>query len=311
MTKKANAIIGDAIRRLRTESGFTQQILADKAEISYQYLSSIENGNKNITIDVLQSLATALNLELDALIESAYSIDRPLPPVEDKYFIPGVVLPPGLNQSHVKTALTHTHKIMRLVNAALNKSTGRTLPSYIQGNNFSGIVSNILTDAFSVHSPYKHNHDQKYPDLLNKDSRGNTIAGLEVKSTIQKGKGGESHNGHSGWHVVACFKIDEHTGDIQFIHVMFADLIGHGNRNADWKYVGSKVNKATGSQRTETYNTTSRGAAKLRHGSLYLDSSAIDFSRWRIDRKIPTPAHSLFQPKPKKVGGKKKLKRPT
>jgi transcriptional regulator with XRE-family HTH domain len=296
MNNNANAIIGEAIRRLRESAGLSQEKLAEKAEITYQYLSAVENGKENFTVGVLQSVAKALGLRVDALIEEAYSDARPVPTVDPKHFIRDATLPPRLTQERVRAALNNTHKIMRLVNAALIKTAGRPLPSYIQGNNFSGIVSNILTDSFSTLTPYKHFHGQKYPDLVC-DKDGKRVGGLEVKSTIQIGKGGESHNGHSGWHVVACFRIDEKSGDIQFIHVMFADLIGHGQKNADWKYVGSKVNKKTGSQRTETYNTTSRGMAKLRHGTAYLDTSAIKIDRWRTDPKVPPPAHSLFQPK--------------
>ena len=66
------------------------------------------------------------------------------------------------------------------------------------------------------------------------------------------GKGGESHNGHSGWHLIACFKIEEKTRNIRFVHVMMAVLNGHSRAEPDWTYVGSKVNPATGSRRTET-----------------------------------------------------------
>ena len=298
MTNNANAIIGEAIRRLRESTGLSQEKLAEKAAITYQYLSAVENGKENFTVGVLQSVATALGLRVDVLIEEAYADTRPVSFVESKYFIKDAVLPPRLTQEHLRAALNHTHKLMRLINAALIKTSGRPLPSYIQGNNFSGIVSNILTDSFSTLSPYKHFHGQKYPDLICED-KGKRVEGLEVKSTIQIGKGGESHNGHSGWHVVACFRVDDNSGDIQFIHVMFADLIGHDQKKADWKYIGSKVNKKTGSQRTETYNTTSTGTAKLRHGSAYLDTSAVKIDRWRIDPKVPVPAHSPFQPNAK------------
>jgi hypothetical protein len=118
--------------------------------------------------------------------------------------------------------------------------------------------------------------------------------GLEVKTTIRPGKGGESHNGHSGWHLIACFQLDKDSGDIRFIHIMFADLIGHGNPDADWKYLGSQVNKETGSQRTETYITNGKGIAKLRHGSIYLDTESIDYSRWRTSMDIEPPPYSLF-----------------
>lgn len=305
MTTNANAIIGEAIRRMREAAGLSQEKLAEKAAITYQYLSAVENGKENFTVGVLQAIATALGLRFDALVEAAFADTRPVPVVDPKYFVKDSALPPRLTPEHIQAALNHTHKIMRLVNAALIKTSGRPLPSYIQGNNFSGIVSNILTDSFSTLTPYKHFHGQKYPDLICED-KGTQIGGLEVKSTIQIGKGGESHNGHSGWHVVACFRIDEKTGDIQFIHVMFADLIGHGHRNADWKYIGSKVNKKTGSQRTETYNTTSAGTAKLRHGTAYLDTSAVKIDRWRTDPKVPVPPCSPFQLKAKKSKKKKR-----
>lgn len=304
MTTNANAIIGEAIRRLREAAGLSQEKLAEKATITYQYLSAVENGKENFTVGVLQAIATALGLRFDTLVEEAFADTRPIPVVDSKYFV-SAALPPRLTQAHLKAALNHTHKIMRLVNAALVKTSGRALPSYIQGNNFSGIVSNILTDSFSIHTPYKHFHGQKYPDLVCED-KGKRIGGLEVKSTIQIGKGGESHNGHSGWHVVACFRIDKDTGDIQFIHVMFADLIGQGKRNADWKYIGSKVNMKTGSQRTETYNTTSAGTAKLRHGTAYLDTSAVKIDRWRTDPNVKAPAFSPFQPKARKSTKKKR-----
>ena len=308
MNNNANAIIGQAIRQLRESSRYTQEKLAEKAGITYQYLSSLENGKENFTIGILEAIAQAFGLRLDALVERSYADHRPVPMVKVESFVSDVVLPPNLTQVHVQAALNETHKIIRLVNSALLKSVARPLPAYIQGNNFSGIVSNILTDSFSRLTPYKHHHGQKYPDLVCKAANGDVVDGLEVKSTIQQGKGGESHNGHSGWHVIACFEVDKDNGDVRFIHVMFADLVGHDKRNADWKYVGSKVKRTTGSQRTETYNTTSRGTAKLRHGTVYLDQAAVDISRWRIDPSIPPPPYSPFRPKCKVKRIKKKAK---
>jgi hypothetical protein len=117
---------------------------------------------------------------------------------------------------------------------------------------------------------------------------------LEVKSTIQIGKGGESHNGHSGWHLIACFRIEPQTGNARFIHLMFAVLNGHSQPEPDWTYVGSKTNATTGSRRTETYNTTMTGLTKLRDGSVFLDPTAIDFKRWRQGRKGAAPSYSIF-----------------
>lgn len=76
---------------------------------------------------------------------------------------------------------------------------------------------------------------------------------------------------------------------------VFADLIGHDKPGADWKYVGSKVNEVTGSQRTETYITTGIGTTKLRHGSVYLDSDVVKIVRWRTTPDVQAPDHSPFK----------------
>ena len=300
MKMDAKAVIGKTIRLLRETAGLSQEKLAEKAGITYQYVSTVENGKGNFTIGILESVANALGTDVLNLVDKSYGDPTPIPVVKRTGFISGASLPPQLRPEHVEAALNETHRIVRLINTTLKRAAGRPLPAYIQSNNFSGIVSNILCDSFSRHTPYKHNHSQRYPDLICRDSTCNVVTGLEVKSTIRPGKGGESHNGHSGWHVVACFNLDESSGDIRFVHVMFADLIGHGNPHTDWKYCKSKVNLKTGSQRTETYMTNLDGTTKLRHGTVYLDIDLVSFSRLRISRRLPAPTHSPFQQKAKK-----------
>jgi transcriptional regulator with XRE-family HTH domain len=289
--------IGRFIRRLREQKQLTQEQLATKTGITYQHLSGMENGRENFTIDILESLARALTCPLPQFIAGAFA-PEPIGSgitVNRDYFRPEVPLPPGMKTSHLEAAMNATQSIVAGINTNLVASGAKSLPEYIQGNNFSGLVSNVLCDALNDHSPYKHNSDQAYPDLINPAvKKGGKPAGLEVKSTIQIGKGGESHNGHSGWHLIACFQIEPHTGNVRFIHLMFAVLNGHNQPEADWTYVGSKVNATTGSRRTETYNTTLAGTTKLRDGSVFLDPTAVDFKRWRQGRKGTTPSFSIF-----------------
>jgi DNA-binding XRE family transcriptional regulator len=289
----AKPLIGQQIRAQREQAGLTQEQLAAKTGITYQYLSGLENGRENFSIDILSSLAGALRCPLPQLVSAAFAPEtaRP-PPVNPAYFRPSVPLPPGLTQTHVEKALNATQGILALINANLRANGAKPLVEYVQGNNFSGLVSNILCDALHEHSPYKHNSDQAYPDLICKSGAKST--GLEIKTTIQIGKGGESHNGHSGWHCVACYEIDPATAGVRFIHVMFAILNGHTHKQPDWVYVGSKVNRETGSRRTETYNTNLIGLTKLRDGSIYLDPNKIDHSRWRQERRGVIPKHSIF-----------------
>ncbi|HXR03234.1 MAG TPA: helix-turn-helix transcriptional regulator [Verrucomicrobiae bacterium] len=293
----ARTVIGNFVRRLREQKKLTQDELASRTGITYQYLSGLENGRENFSIGILESLAKALNCPLPQLVAGAFVSPSVISPAKANpdFFRPEVPLPPGLKVAHMQRAIDETQRIVSLINANLLASGAKPLPEYIQGNNFSGLVSNILCDAIHENSPYKHNSDQAYPDLINPKVfvKGKPI-GLEVKSTIQVGKGGESHNGHSGWHLVACFAIDQKTGNIRFVHVMLAVVNGHNQPEPDWVYVGSKVNVDTGSRRTETYNTTLIGTTKLRDGSIYLDPVAINFKRWRQSRRGPMPPFSIF-----------------
>ena len=293
--KNIQKILGAYIRALREQQKISQESLALKAGISYQYLSGVETGKENFTVQVLESLAIALSVPVRALVVSAYDGESgAIPPkLESKYFRPQVPLPEALEVSHIEKAANLTQSIIHRINHNMQLEVGQNLQSLIQGNNFSGLVSNIFSNAMDECSPYRHNHNQRYPDLIYKRGMSGNDVGLEIKITINIGKGGESHNGHSGWHVIACYNFLE-SGDIKFVHIMFGNLLGHQDEHSDWKYVGSKVNTATGSRRTETYNTTLKGTTKLRDGSIYLDSSKVNFTRWRQERDSSIPHWSIF-----------------
>jgi len=293
----AKATIGRFIRKFREQKQFTQEQLAARTGITYQYLSGVENGRENFSIDVLEALAGALDAPLPQLVAAAFSPDKAdtVFTVNRGYFRSQVPLPPGMKLSHLEAAINATQSIVSGINANLLAAGAKVLPAYIQGNNFSGLVSNMLCDSLNDHSPYKHNSHQAYPDLINAAAKvAGKPAGLEVKSTIQIGKDGESHNGHSGWHLVACFQIEAKSGNIRFIPLMFAKLNGHSHAEPDWTYVGSKVNADTGSRRTETYNTTLIGTTKLRDGSVFLDPTVVNFKRWRQQRRGKMPPYSIF-----------------
>lgn len=306
----AKTALGHFIRASR-ENRFTQQELAEQAGITYQYLSGVESGKNNFTIGVLEALGKALGFTLPRLVIEAFHgqlSPSPPPQVNASYFRPAVPLPPMLRPEHLQAAMNETQRLVHFINASLTAIGGQPLGRYIQANNFSGIVSNLLCDSLHNFSPYKHYSAQKFPDLMYNDEVGKPVEGLEVKATTKPGKGGESHNGHSGWHLVAHFVVNQDTGGILFQHLMIAELNSHQHTKPDWKRIGSKVNPKTGSQRTETHVTTASGTAKLRHGSTYLDPS-IDYSKWKRPTGDTIPSHSIFYSPNLPQKGKKKRKK--
>jgi len=54
----AKTTIGRAIRKLRETADLSQEKLAENADITYQYLSAVENGKENFSIGVLESLGS-------------------------------------------------------------------------------------------------------------------------------------------------------------------------------------------------------------------------------------------------------------
>ena len=61
--KTIKATLGKNIKLIRSRRGFTQAILAEKADISIIFLSNIERGTKYPNPDILARIAIALEVE--------------------------------------------------------------------------------------------------------------------------------------------------------------------------------------------------------------------------------------------------------
>ncbi|AZS21749.1 MULTISPECIES: helix-turn-helix domain-containing protein [unclassified Caulobacter] len=62
------AVIADNVRAFRVAKSLKQEELADRADLHPTYLSGIENGRKNITVDLLERLAVALGVYEEDLV---------------------------------------------------------------------------------------------------------------------------------------------------------------------------------------------------------------------------------------------------
>ena len=176
----------------------------------------------------------------------------------------------------------------------IRREAGINLSAIVQANTFGGIVSNVFTKKLNDASIYKFYSEQRYPDLMHERKP----IGLEVKASNKPLKGGEGHNGHSGWHIIVCYHVFDN-GDIEFTNVESAELIGYEHVASDWKYLGSRRN-GNASQRTETYMTTAVGSAILRDGSLYLNPNYVKLTpalrryRSKLAAQLPIPPYSPF-----------------
>lgn len=67
MTPKT--LFGKRIKHIRESKGWTQENLAEKMDISTNYLSSIERGKENPTFDLLMKLSDAVEVEMWELFD--------------------------------------------------------------------------------------------------------------------------------------------------------------------------------------------------------------------------------------------------
>ena len=67
--------LGKAIVQLRKQRGLAQEKFANDAEIDRRYMSDIENGKRNISIDVIERLAKCLEISVSELFSIAENID--------------------------------------------------------------------------------------------------------------------------------------------------------------------------------------------------------------------------------------------
>ena len=62
--------VGQRIRELRNQIGISQEALANKAEIDRTYVTDVENGRRNISIENVEKLVIALQISLRDFFDS-------------------------------------------------------------------------------------------------------------------------------------------------------------------------------------------------------------------------------------------------
>ncbi len=69
MRRALTHYLGATIRELRKEAGLSQIVFGEKCGFYQTYLSRIENGSANPTINAIEVIAEALNLSIFELLE--------------------------------------------------------------------------------------------------------------------------------------------------------------------------------------------------------------------------------------------------
>ena len=71
MTALLREVIGDVLRRARTEQGRTLREVSDSARVSLGYLSEVERGRKEASSELLSAICGALDMPLSRVLPDA------------------------------------------------------------------------------------------------------------------------------------------------------------------------------------------------------------------------------------------------
>ncbi len=71
MTALLREVIGDVLRRARTEQGRTLREVSDSARVSLGYLSEVERGRKEASSELLSAICGALDVPLSRVLFDA------------------------------------------------------------------------------------------------------------------------------------------------------------------------------------------------------------------------------------------------
>lgn len=86
LAREQSLLIGAHLRARRDELGYTQENIAEKADISLRYYQMIELGEKNASLEVLIRLCTLLSVSMDYLLFGSLPTDlkNPISTIYDR-----------------------------------------------------------------------------------------------------------------------------------------------------------------------------------------------------------------------------------
>ena len=62
--------IGQRIRTLRKELNLSQEALALKSEVDRTYMTDVENGRRNVSVEILEKIIAALDISITEFFNS-------------------------------------------------------------------------------------------------------------------------------------------------------------------------------------------------------------------------------------------------
>jgi transcriptional regulator with XRE-family HTH domain len=137
------ATVGERIREVREAKGWTQDKLADEAKISKGFLSEVENKGRNMSLDLLLRVATALDASVEYLATGGGDQTSARKPV---------VIPSELSEAAEQLHLSHqqTIDLLEAYNSVVARRSNRHkgAPSVDDWKELHTALHNVLRKTY-------------------------------------------------------------------------------------------------------------------------------------------------------------------
>jgi|TARA_B100001964_G_scaffold240081_1_gene309091 transcriptional regulator with XRE-family HTH domain len=70
MKNDIKKLFGNKVKQFRLELGISQEELAFRSGLHRTYISDLERGNRNVSLETIQKIANALNISIDKLFDT-------------------------------------------------------------------------------------------------------------------------------------------------------------------------------------------------------------------------------------------------
>lgn len=135
--------------------------------------------------------------------------------VDPSKFNPALTLPYDLRIDDFRIAMQDVYDFFFDLNVLLTAKGLPRLDEMLRKQTASGVISDMLTASVAKHSRslVENQHHNGHPDLILRgiyanDSVKSGSEGVEIKSTLRKGGGVDTHGGRDQWMCVFVYEVD-------------------------------------------------------------------------------------------------------
>ncbi|MEX0723299.1 MAG: helix-turn-helix transcriptional regulator [Gracilimonas sp.] len=127
-SKEVRITLGRKIKELRVLENLSQKEVAERAELNRSYISALENGSKNVTLDILVKIAICLEVSLPQLFEAPANLSKTNVDLNDE-ILSSLFLKTGFFAT--VSALNPGLGLLGLASYAFNKSGKDLIKKYL------------------------------------------------------------------------------------------------------------------------------------------------------------------------------------